>query len=354
MRSIDIRPTHKILQQIAEIERRSGRLDMLARGSLGSLKLLPDKVLKLGVAAASALDSTTTGGLLILEDVLDWSKESTIAELQDTKEGEDCFQTLESKAPGLIKFLHAHSLEDSAKFSLDGNLIFDLYTRNFSDSTDRESLLRDSPGYLLTPEKEIVFPTVSAFILEDRLGELTRWTHAELRAGLFHPLLVLGVFYLLFLQTSPFKSDNHRIAQLLLWKLLLHEGYSFVRLAHFSPYFLAHRGRYANSLRRAEKSAYQGNWSSLGIWIEFYLETLCHSAAKALRLCETQLDLSRLSTVQKQILGVVRDHGSATRERIATETGINLSTVKYNLSVLSSKGHLKRQGGGRTTSYLPV
>lgn len=90
------------------------------------------------------------------------------------------------------------------------------------------------------------------------------------------------------------------------------------------------------------------------IWLETFLDCLLDSSQRLISVGEQRAEGLRLTAVQKQIIGVVRSYGSATRERIATESGINLSTVKYNLSVLATRGHLKREGGGRTTSYRLV
>ena len=196
----------------------------------------------------------------------------------------------------------------------------------------------------------MIFPTVSPFLVEQRLEELLEWARHELEDGQFHPLFVIGTFHLLFLQIHPFPTANHRLALILLWRLLDAHGYSYVRYSHFAPEIASRSKQYFAALRQAEKTAY-GNWSTLNIWLEFFLDMLVLASQNLLTLTERTVSSARLSSVQRRIIDVIKSSGSATREKIVTETGINLSTVKYNLSVLASRGHLKRDGGGRSTSY---
>ncbi len=197
---------------------------------------------------------------------------------------------------------------------------------------------------------EVVFSTVPPFLISQRLEGLVNWTNTELRSGLIHPIIVIGTFHLLFLQIHPFSTANHRLSLILTWRLLDDIGYSFIRNSHFAPWLSGRAKSYYSALRQAEKTA-QTNWSTLNIWLELFSDSLREASESVLSDGEKQTEVRRLTFVQKRIIEVVRNHGSVSRDKIVNETGINLSTIKYNLSVLADKGHLKRDGGGRGTSY---
>jgi Fic family protein len=202
----------------------------------------------------------------------------------------------------------------------------------------------------MAPGNKRIFESVSSFLINERFSDLVSWVSQELEDDRFHPLYVIGTFHLLFLQIQPYQTANHQLCLAIVWHLLNKNGYSFFEYSHFAPTLLTKSEEYFNALRQAEKTAY-GTWATLNVWLEFFLEVLLESNAVLSDTRQRLVGHYRLTPVQKQILQVVKTYGSATRERIARETGINVSTVKYNLSVLYSNGQLKREGGGRSTSY---
>ena len=207
-------------------------------------------------------------------------------------------------------------------------------------------------GVLGEQKKEMrVFPAVSQFIVGQRTNEILEWVNAELEQDTYHPLIVIGAFHLLLLQTSPFTAANHRLALFYLRSLLIAEGYQFIGFVDFAKQFHRRRNQYFQALRQAEKTACS-SWASLNAWLEFFLDSLTASCSELVSTLDKSVDDRRLTEVQRKIVEVVRENGPVSRDAIATETGINVSTVKYNLGVLSERGHLKRQGGGRSTSYL--
>src|SRR5262249_34865675 len=149
----------------------------------------------------------------------------------------------------------------------------------------------------------------------------------------------------------PFSRANHRLSLLILWRLMNEHGYSFVQHTSFSAVLLRRLRAYSNSLRQAEKTVFN-SWSTFNIWLEFFLEALVSATDQLSETVEKGVEEQRLTRTQKNIIEIIRTRGPVTRETIVTESGINLATVKYNLSVLSARGYLKRKGGGRTTSYL--
>ena len=351
----DIRPNLRLVQQVARIERFCGAWERLSQSTAIASNQLEVHALQWGSISALALDSSTPPSLALMLAKLFGEEGAGTAFYSDSL-AENTSLPTGLDDPALEQYIRAHALE----FQISSQGVHQLYSRvtgagvvdfDAADAFDQATTcFRKGTVQFLSPSMEAIFPTVPAFLIEQRLFDLLEWTSAELERGVIHPLFVIGTFYLLFLQVHPYPTANHRLAQLMAWNLLEENEFAFVRFAHFSPVLLARRKQYFNALRQAEKTAF-GNWSTLNIWLDFFLDTLIETTENLWQSCRRDEQLARLSGIQRQIIEVIKEHGSVTRERIATETGINLSTVKYNLSVLSERGHLRRQGGGRTTSY---
>ena len=352
MLGTEFKPTHRLVQQIARIERTAGLWERLSISEAIAPLPLVRRSLSSGAVAMLELDNTCPPSLSVLLR----RPEAAEAIFSDGL----CEGTEKVFHPALLQLIRAHEIETELtvldvnflhRFLLggkDGALLAE--TRA---TTDHQPNYRKTAGYFSTLLGEPLFPTVPAFLIEQKLENLLSWTRREFLSAQIHPLFVVGTFHLLFLQLSPFSEANHRLCLLLDWQLLK-KSYSFVQYSHFCPIFARRGAQYFSTLRQAERTAYSGNWSSLSIWLEFFLDCLIASGQELLGFTKQKVSETSLSSVQKRIVEVVRLLGSASREQISTETGINLSTVKYNLSILAARGHLKREGGGRNTSYSPV
>lgn len=343
MRELEMKTSPRLVQQVAAIERFAGAWERLALSEAVASDALMQSSLRRGAIAACLLDSTCTvprAASLEFEGYSFGGARPAVA----VTGSEAAYQRL----------VAAHL--SPAEFDETG--IVELFHTTQGDSEPLEQVIRKTNLNFSAPAAagdgdEIVFPTFSSFLVEQRFVELLEWTRHELAEGSFHPLFIAGVFHLIFLQIHPFRTANHRLAIVLLWRILDAHGYGFVRYQHFAEEFARRPKQYFSALRQAERSSL-GNWSTLNVWLDFFLESLIQASEHLLRRAEQTVNLSQLTTVQRRIFDVVRANGAVTREKIVLETGINISTVKYNLSVLASRGHLKRDGGGRTTNYRIV
>ena len=325
----EFRPNSRIVNQIALLERRCGRWDnFLESGPLDSSSLLA------GCRAAFMMDTSSPSELSIYFG----KSTSTVFRINE-------------KPDVFTRYVNAHA----EVLHFDRLTVESLYDTIEASDTN-QTRYRNSATYFLAPsfgegENEIVFPTVSSFLLEHRLEELVNWTKRELALMRFHPLVVIAGFHLLFLQIHPFRTANHRLAFLLSWQLLFQHGFRFVANTHFAPQIVNRREEYFKSLRQAEKTAY-GNWSTLNVWLEFFLDILLETSKNVIDTLEQKNSENfALSKTQRRILETVRSRGTITKEQIVSETGITSSSVKYNLGILTSKGQLKRLGNGKATSY---
>ncbi|MCB0324776.1 MAG: Fic family protein [Bdellovibrionales bacterium] len=354
MLDVQMRPSLRLVQQVGRIERFAGAWDRLSRSSALASEERSRKTLHEGACAALALDHSTSA---VLSVALKQRKRGGSAEAPLLIEREVFHENGTLQRPPVAPLLHpeleAYLLGFSRPAPLTCSELEETYRLVIGALPTDECAYRRSSTQFLTPEDQVVFPAVSSFLVASRLEELMEWIERELDSGDFHPLTVIGTFHLLFLHIHPYPRANHRLALLLTWQLLVDHGFSFVAHRHFAPLFAESNDQYFGALRQAEKSVYQ-NWSTLNIWLEYFLETLAEASHHLMDESERNVASARLSRVQQQIMTVVRQQGAVSRERIVSATGINLSTVKYNLSVLAQRGHLKRHGGGRTTSYSLV
>jgi Fic family protein len=370
MIKLEMKTSPRLVQQIGTIERFAGIWDRLSQSEAVASDTLFQRSLQEGAEACFRLDSTSPTGLALFIEIehaphpVSSTFSALTAKTDHTFSGKthSPLSIIRNTSPSipanqLKNLIDAHTV--AAEFDIEGlvqlyQLINPAASEHFEE-TNSDKLYREITGCFVAPGSgiradEVVFPTLPAFLIEQRLQDLLEWTRHELEEGNFHPLFIIGIFHLLFLQIHPFTSANHRLALVLLWRLLEAHGYGFVRYSHFAPEMEGRSRQYFSALRQAEKTA-SGNWSTLNIWLELFLDTLILASNRLMDTSERNVSSARLTSVQRKIIEVIKSNGSATREKIVTETGINLSTVKYNLSVLASRGHLKRDGGGRTTSY---
>ncbi len=351
------RPSHRIVKQISQIERFAGSWQRIPSAmNPGQTKkesggqASPQPALFDGISAAILLDITSPPQLsLALTRIHSSGKRgSGIADPLGIE------NTYAHPAFEALRLAYLRDAELSAKeIFYCAALIGEKLSAHEALNQRLESpnsLYRITNSALRTHEDTSLFPTLSKYVIEARLAELLAWVNKELQEGLIHPLIIIATFHLLFLQISPMRTANVRLCHLITWQLLRQQGYGFVQQQHLTPILLERNEAYYNALRQAEKSIFT-NWKSLSIWLEFFLESMMAIEARVELQEAKKAAKGRLTSVQQRIVDVVRRCGSASRDKIVQETGINISTVKYNLSLLSSRGQLVRSGGGRSTSY---
>ncbi len=67
----------------------------------------------------------------------------------------------------------------------------------------------------------IVFETASPFNTPRLMGELVTWVNAEREHRQWHPLLIIAIFVVVFLEIHPFQDGNGRLSRALTTLLLL-------------------------------------------------------------------------------------------------------------------------------------
>jgi Fic family protein len=126
----------------------------------------------------------------------------------------------------------------------------------------------------------IVFQTASPFDTPRLMTELVTWVNQERETARLHPLLIIALCVVVFLEIHPFQDGNGRLSRVLTTLLLLQTGYAYVPYSSLESviehskeaYYLALRQPKARSARNHRTGSrgwcsFCGRWPSrCGVW----------------------------------------------------------------------------------------
>lgn len=98
----------------------------------------------------------------------------------------------------------------------------------------------------------IVFATATPFDTPRRMEELLAWLDEQGREKRLHPLLVVAIFVVVFLEIHPFQDGNGRLSRILTTLLLLRAGYAYVPYSSLESIIEQSKESYYISLRRTQ------------------------------------------------------------------------------------------------------
>jgi len=198
----------------------------------------------------------------------------------------------------------------------------------------------------------IVFETATPFDTPRLMGELVAWLNAVREEKRLHPLITIGVFTVVFLEIHPFQDGNGRLSRILTTLLLLQANYAYVPYSSLESVIEQSKESYYLALRQTQGSirSETPNWQP---WLTFFLRALQQQMKRLSKKIEREkLVLSSLPELSLRILDHVREHGRVSVGDIIKLTGASRNTLKVQFKQLVEKGHLTKQGGGRTTWYI--
>ena len=200
----------------------------------------------------------------------------------------------------------------------------------------------------------IVFETATPFDTPRRMTELVTWLNDALELKRLHPLLIVAVFIVTFLEIHPFQDGNGRLSRVLTTLLLLQAGYAYVPYSSLESVIENSKEGYYLALRQTQGTirTETPNWQP---WIVFFMRALQQQKRRlAVKVEREKAALSALPELAVKILDYVRDNGRVTTRDMVRETGASPNTLKATFTSLVKKGLLVRQGGGRSTWYALV
>lgn len=197
----------------------------------------------------------------------------------------------------------------------------------------------------------VVFETATPYDTPRLMAELVAWFNEEHSARRLHPLLLIGIWVVVFLEIHPFQDGNGRLSRVLTTLLLLQTGYAYVPYSSLESVIEQNKEAYYLALRQTQGTIRTDapNWEP---WLGFFLRTLAQQVRRLERKIEREkLVLATLPELALQIIEFVREHGRITMGEAVRLTGGNRNTLKQHLRALVEQGHLVQQGGGRGTWY---
>jgi Fic family protein len=197
----------------------------------------------------------------------------------------------------------------------------------------------------------VVFATAAPFDTPQLMAELVSWVRAREEAKDLHPLLIIAIFIVVFLEIHPFQDGNGRLSRVLTTLLLLRAGYSYVPYSSLESVIEQSKEGYYLALRRTQGTirTSKPNWNP---WLEFFLRALQQQKRRLEKKIERErIILGDLPELSVQILELARERGRVSVAEVAKVTGISRNTVKVHLRTLADQGHLTRHGAGRGAWY---
>ena len=197
----------------------------------------------------------------------------------------------------------------------------------------------------------IIFETATPFDTPYRMRELIDWLQEAREISRIHPLLILAVFIVIFLEIHPFQDGNGRLSRVLTTLLLLQAGYAYVPYSSLESVVENSKESYYLALRKTQGTIRTDNpnWQP---WLMFFMQALQQQKRRLSDKVEREKNvLVTLPELALNILDYVRDHGRVTSRDMVREFGASPNTLKVTFRSLVQKSLLVKHGGGRSTWY---
>lgn len=197
----------------------------------------------------------------------------------------------------------------------------------------------------------VVFQTASPFDTPARMIELVDWTNSAFEDRKHHPLIIVAVFTVVFLEIHPFQDGNGRLSRILTTLLLLKAGYLYVPYSSLEGVIEQNKESYYLSLRRTQSTIRSENPDWLP-WVIYFLKALQQQKQKLESKVEREKIMQeKLPDLSLQILELIKEHGRISVNETVAATSGNKNTVKKHIQQLVSNGYLIKQGKGKNTWY---
>jgi Fic family protein len=197
----------------------------------------------------------------------------------------------------------------------------------------------------------VVFETATPFDTPRLMTELVTWMQEERGSERLHPLLLIGLWVVVFLDIHPFQDGNGRLSRVLTTLLLLQAGYAYVPYSSLESVIEQNKEAYYLALRQTQGTirTETPNWQP---WLVFFLRSLAEQVRRLNQKIEREkLVLAPLPEFSLQIVEFAREHGRVTMGDVIRLTGASRNTLKQHFRTLVERGHLNQHGRGRGVWY---
>ena len=128
----------------------------------------------------------------------------------------------------------------------------------------------------------IVFETASPFDTPRLMRELMTWVNQERETARLHPLLLIALFIVVFLEIHPFQDGNGRLSRILTNFLLLQAGYAYVPYSSLESVVEQSKEAYYLALRQTQGTirVKSPDWQP---WLVFFFRSLAEQVRRLTR-----------------------------------------------------------------------
>ena len=197
----------------------------------------------------------------------------------------------------------------------------------------------------------IVFQTASPFDTPRLMTELIGWVNEERETSHLHPLLVIALCVVVFLEIHPFQDGNGRLSRALTTLLLLKAGYAYVPYSSLESVIEQSKEAYYVALRQTQGTirTQAPDWQP---WLTFFLRSLAEQVRRLEKKVEREkIVLAAMPELQLQIVEFAREHGRITIGDAIKLTSASRNTLKQHFRSLVERGTLNQRGSGRGVWY---
>jgi Fic family protein len=197
----------------------------------------------------------------------------------------------------------------------------------------------------------IVFETATPFDTPRLMAKLIDWVRLQREQKYLHPLLIVAVFVVVFLEIHPFQDGNGRLSRALTTLLLLQAGYAHTPYSSLENVIEQSKEAYYLALRQTQTSIRTAapDWQP---WMLFFLRSLSEQVRRLeKKVARENIVLAALPGLSLQIIEFAREHGRITMAQAVKLTGASRNTLKQHFRNLVDKGQLQAQGQGRGAWY---
>ncbi len=159
------------------------------------------------------------------------------------------------------------------------------------------------------------------------MQELVDWTNKTLENKQTHPLLIIGIFLVIFLEIHPFLDGKGRLSRILTTLLLLKSGYSYVPYCSLESIIEENKEGYYLFLRKTQSTL--KDTPNFLAWLTFFLRALLKQKIILEQKMDGEVLLSlHLPKVSSMVIELLQKHGRLSIGEMLQLISVNKNTLK--------------------------
>ncbi len=237
-----------------------------------------------------------------------------------------------------LKQLHLILLKHSSKY---------VRHRGKYKKLDNHVVAFDAKG----KEIGIVFKTATPFETPMKMADLLEWTSKAFELKETHPLIITGIFIVIFLAIHPFQDGNGRLSRIITNLLLLKLGYNYIQYSSLESIIEDNKDLYYKNLRDCQ-STLEAKKIKFENWILFFLKSLKKQKDNLEKKVKAEKILQEnFHQLHLKILKILKNHNHLSVSEIQRLSGANRNTLKVKLRELVEMKKIRSFGKGRGVTY---